>query len=146
MAYRDNPGKGERLALALAEAAAGPYVDVHNVSFCSNVDKANNCEDPWAWQDARNASLGHMIYHNGPHGYHIAGALDGSFGWEGSPTGAFAYTLSVQLSGGGSLALLRRERPELQFRSDGSPELLITGVTSMDGATLRAWSLLQEVR
>jgi hypothetical protein len=146
MAYRDNPGKGERLALALAEAPGGPYVDVRNITFCSSVDGANNCEDPMVWQDARNATLAHMIYHNGPHGYHAVGALDGSCGWEGSPTGAFAYTLDVQLSTGGSLALLRRERPELQLRSDGSPELLITGVTSMDGATLRAWSLLQEVR
>ena len=146
MAYRDNPGRGERLALALADAPGGPYTDVRNISFCSQVDRTNNCEDPMAWQDARNASLGHMLFHNGPHGYHLVGALDGSGGWEGSPSGAFAYTLDVALSGGGSLALLRRERPELQFRPDGSPELLITGVTSMDGATLRAWSLLQEVR
>ena len=35
MAYRDNPGKGERLALALAADFRGPYVDVRNISFCS---------------------------------------------------------------------------------------------------------------
>ena len=146
MAYRDNPGKGERLALALALAVGGPYTDVRNISFCPQTDRANGCEDPFFFQDPRNASLAHIVYHNGPTGWHLVGALDGSEGWGGSPTGAAAYTLNVQLAGGGTLALLRRERPELHFRPDGSPSLLITGATSMEGPTLRAWSLLQEVQ
>ena len=147
MAYRDNPGKGERLALALADAASGPYTDVRNITECpaGPGDRSNNCEDPFVWQDSSNSSVAHILYHNGPFGFHTAGSLDGKEGWAVSPTGATAYTLNVETSTGSTFKLLRRERPELQLRPDGSPSLLITGATAMDGTTLRAFSLLQGV-
>ena len=148
MAYRNNPGKGERLALALAEAASGPYTDVRNITECpaGPGDKSNNCEDPFIWQDSSNSSLAHILFHNGPFGLHTAGSLDGKEGWAASPTGAAAYTLDVQTSAGSTFKLLRRERPELQLRPDGTPAVLITGATAMDGATLRAFSLLQDIK
>lgn len=145
MAYRYNPaGGGEENAIALAEDFRGPYYCTVNVTA---LPIKGNSEDPFLWQqqggEQREAGLGHILYHNGPHGYHAYGPLNGTSPWLLSPTGAYAFTLNVSVSDGTTVLLKRRERPELRFNTqDGSPAMLYNGVIGPTGA---AFSMGQRI-
>jgi hypothetical protein len=139
MALRYNAA-GEQNAFAVAEDFRGPWRVVANISGY----KGNN-EDPWLWQYAAQPDVAHVLFHNGPLGYHAWGYVNGTARWRGSPTGAHAFTLDAELDDGTKLAFNRRERPELVLRNDGTPAGLINGVTLGAGAEQQAFSFLQPV-
>ena len=87
--------------------------------------------------------LAHVLLHNGPHGYHVFGRLDGS-PWH-VDLDTHAFELNVSFQDGSTLNLLRRERPELLFRQDGSPRALINGVQG-PAPLANAWSFEQPLR
>ena len=135
---RFNPKGGERNAVAVAHDVRGPYRATANVTA-----GASGAEDPAIFQvPGQSAGLAHLLYHNGPHGYHTWGPLDGSAPWRLSPTGSFAFTLNVTTTAGDVVHLARRERPELLFRADGSPFALLSGVIGPDAS---AFSLYEAI-
>jgi hypothetical protein len=128
MAYRYNPPGGERNAVAVADDFRGPFVNVANLTQGPGGD-----EDPFVWQ-ADDGSV-HMLYHNGPAGYH-AFSRNGTCEWRSSPTGAHAFSLHVDVDDGSTLVLSRRERPFLTFaspeRPHGAPTFLFNGAQLAD--------------
>jgi len=139
MALRYNLA-GEQNAFAVADDFRGPWRVVANISGA----KGNN-EDPYLWQLASQPEIVHVLYHNGPHGFHSWGFTNGSSRWPASPSGAFAFTLDAELDDGRALAFNRRERPELVLREDGTPAGLLNGVSYGSGAAQQAFSFLQPV-
>jgi hypothetical protein len=119
MSYRVN-FEGSINAVALAEDFEGPFRCITNIT-------TQQGEDPYAFQlRGQDPMLAHVLLHEGPHGYHAWGRLDGS-AWH-TNTVDHAFELNVSISDGSQLNLLRRERPELLWRADGSPRALINGV------------------
>ena len=141
MAYRYND-HGERNAFAIADGFKGPWQWVANMT-----ESPGNDEDPFLWQIPGQAGIAHIIYHNGPHGFHNWGSVEaGAAAWRSSPTNAFAFTLQASLTDGTQISFLRRERPELLLDARGSPTGLLNGVTVGAGAQEQARSFLQPVR
>ena len=127
LAYRFNPSHGEQNGFALSGSILGPFTS------SANLTKApGNDEDPYLWQSKHDESL-HILYHNGAHGLH-AYSKDGRV-WSKSPTHSRAFSLELDLSGGNTFALARRERPELLFDAQGAPTHLYNGANT-HGATL----------
>jgi hypothetical protein len=119
MSYRVN-FDGSINAVALAEDFRGPFRCIVNIT-------AQPGEDPFVFQiRGQDPMLAHVILHNGPHGYHSWGRLDGS-PWHVDLVD-HAFELNVTMADGSQLNLLRRERPELLWRADGTPRALINGV------------------
>ncbi len=86
----------------------------------------------------------HMIYHNGPRSYHAFSA-DGSTWREHDDLPMF--DTDMEIVGGGTLTLKRRERPELVFDpKSGAPLLLLNGASVVDSEEVyRAFSLVQHI-
>ena len=99
-------------------------------------------QDPFVWQRADQPTLAHILYHNRGFGYHAWGPVAGPGAWLSSPTAAHAFTLNATRQDGSVLRLLRRERPELFFAADGSPQALVAGVLDPDGT---AYSMVQDL-
>ena len=137
MSYRLNLG-GEINAVALADDFRGPFECIVNIT-------AQPGEDPFLFQiPGQDPMIGHVLLHNGPFGYHNWGRLDGS-AWHVN-TSLHAFTLNVSMADGSTLKLLRRERPELRFRADGTPRALVNGVQGPGNVkTAPAWAFQQPI-
>lgn len=88
-------------------------------------------EDPMVWLDHRNGTeVLHAVTHGGgwgdPFGFHYF-STDGGLSWHG--TGTKAYISEVELVGGGSLVLSRRERPHVVRAKNGTLLGLTNAVT-----------------
>lgn len=134
MAFRYNSQHGEKNGFAFAPDFRGPYV-----SAGGGANTTISGEDPFAWQ-ALDGSL-HMLYHNGPHGYHAYSA-DGREWAAGS---GHAFELSVEYTDGSSQTFHRRERPELSFHADGAPAFFYSAVQA-SGEVKNAFSHVQPLR
>ena len=154
LSYRFNLD-GEQVGFALGETFRGPFVSVSNLTH-----RHGNDEDSYLWQQP-DGSL-HVIYHNGPHGYHAfatgtkgaltAGGVDNSGSSTSGETANFtfvksasvsgnAFELEVQWSNGSATTMKRRERPEILFdAATGVPQVLFTAVMEPDG---RSYSLIE---
>lgn len=131
---------GERNAFAVAQDFRGPWTVVANIS-----GEKGNDEDPYLWQYVTQPGVAHVLFHNGPLGFHSWGWVNSSAPWVGSPTGAHAFTLDAELDNGHRLTFNRRERPELVLTAGGEPTGLINGVTYGAGVEQQAFSFLQTV-
>ena len=157
LAFRYNPVGGEANGIAVADSFLGPFTAVANITKGPH---RGNDEDPFLWQDANGAC--HILYHNGPLGYHdfTSGPDCAATKWRKSPLDAPAYSLDVRFTDGATYSLHRRERPQLLFRENNvtaGPTWLFNGVNSQ-GAALpgepqritgggfsRAFSLVQPI-
>merc|ERR1719273_557648 len=123
VAYRYN-WHGEAVGFAVADSFLGPFKSIVNLT-----KEPGNDEDPFLWQE-KDGSL-HILYHNGPHGYH-AFSINGTT-WNKSPIGAHAFELQGKYDDGSSFDFARRERPELLFRTDAQdrgPAFFYNGINT----------------
>ena len=134
MAYRLN-FHGELNAIALADDFRGPWRCITNIT-------GEPGEDPVFFQLPGQDSIGHILLHNGPFGYHAFGRLDGS-PWRYNVS-SHAFTLNVSISDGSELILNRRERPELRFFANGTARALYASAQGPPPG--RCFSLVQPLR
>ena len=94
-------------------------------------------EDPMVWRDAA-ADVLHAVTHGGgwgqPYGFHYW-STDGGWSWFGTQNKA--YSNVVQLAGGGTKILSRRERPHVVLDARGQLLALTNGVTEAWPCTLQ---------
>ena len=137
LSYRFNLD-GEQVGFAVGETFRGPFRSVSNLSH-----HGGNDEDSYLWSQP-DGSL-HVLFHNGPHGYHAFaqgthGAADNFTFTRSRAASGNAFELDVAWSNGSNTAMHRRERPEILFDSSGTPETLFTAVQLPDG---RSYSLAE---
>lgn len=124
----------------IVEAASwkGPYHPItRDITSCTKCQ-----EDPFIWTDKR--GHWHILYHRmfdppGPNPIPSPGWTGGhSFSKDGMHWSPIfrAYNTTVLFEDGGSVEMLRRERPKLIFGPDGvTPTHLSNGVVDPDGTT-----------
>jgi hypothetical protein len=128
------PDNNTEASIAIAPHWAGPY-KLTNVNIFAKfyADNVTN-EDCWWWRGANGAY--HVLSHrmtpadrtgaaSGGHGY--ATSIDD---WHYAL--APAYTTTLDVEGGGTVSVKRRERPQLLLRN-GTPAVLYNGVMPKDG-------------
>ena len=138
MVYRANAcvGQGrEALGIATADHWAGDYTRRTGGPIVSEADGSGNHEDPFVWVDGRGAY--HIVSHDQSAGNvcrdtenHGCGAhlySRDSYSWTVSKKPA--YSSMVTLANGSRVLLLTRQRPQLLFDADGSPEYLFNGAS-----------------
>lgn len=126
MAFRYNPPGGSHNGYAVADSFLGPYAAIANLSQV----EPHGSEDPFVFeQDMPSGTRSlHMIWHQGPHGYH-AWSIDGGATWKSNANaGTHMFDLEVMFDDGSSATFKRRERPELLFDMHGRPSFFISGV------------------
>jgi len=135
LSYRFNPRHGEQIGFALAGDFRGPFICVSNLSH-----SGGNDEDSYLW--AQPDGTKHILYHNGPHGYHAfsSAATDDFLFIKSQARSGNAFELTVPLTNGSAIKMRRRERPEMLFDAQGRPAVLYTAVQQPDG---RTYSLAQ---
>jgi hypothetical protein len=136
MGYRYNEG-GEYNAIAIASDFRGPWRCIANIT-----NTPAGGEDPFIFQQPGQLTYAHILFHNQGFGYHSWGPIDGSSPWLLSPTQSHAFTLNATFEDGSVKSFQRRERPEIAFRSDGTPAWLYNGVLDADGT---AYSFVQPI-
>ncbi len=130
LSYRFNLN-GEQVGFAIGSNMTGPFQSISNLSHSSGND-----EDSYLWTQPDDTL--HIIYHNGPHGYHAFSRGDAdNFEFQTSAgASGNAFELDVSWSNGSTTKMKRRERPEMLFDAKtGAPKLLFTAVESPDGRT-----------
>ena len=119
-------GLPETNGLAVADSWRGPY----SLVSAAAAPVPENSEDPFLFANSRGL---HMIYHcyrgarNPPNetGCHAYSA-DGGAKWTVSPYPV--YNTTVPMQNGATQNFDYRERPEILFNKDGTPQFLLTGV------------------
>lgn len=79
----------------------------------------------------------HILYHNGADGLHAFSDVAGTNWTKGSSD---AFVLRYNTTGGDTIRVKRRERPEMLFGLDGHPQYFFSAVETEDG---NSFSLVQ---
>ncbi len=107
-------------------------------------------EDPFVWRDAARGVFHALFHHRGCASHECGGHAYSEDGvhWRYTNPEGDAFGPTVELAGGGTITLARRERPQLLFQGDddgAAPIALLTGVqpSAESDAT---FTLLQPLR